>query len=289
MCLIAFALRPASRWPLVIAANRDEFFERPALPLARWSTPAGLPIVSGRDVRAGGSWLGMTDSGRFAMLTNVRQSKALAGARSRGELVMRWLVGDMDAAGFMRQTDPDAYGGFNLVTGDFASGRWTWLSNRSFCPDSQGRISGRALADGWRFRALEPEIYGLSNAALDTPWPKTLALKAALAAALTDETGPDEALLWAALQNRAQAERRALPDSGVPLELEKRLSSAFVDDSAGIYGTRCSTLLFAEAELAPQATVWQVKVSEKTYQPGAGPASASTPTASELLHWQRQR
>ena len=101
MCLVAFAVGASEHWPLVIAANRDEFLERPTLPLARWKTGAGQEIISGRDLRAGGTWMGITPGGRIAFLTNVRQAQPEAALRSRGELVTRWLEGSGDAVDFV--------------------------------------------------------------------------------------------------------------------------------------------------------------------------------------------
>lgn len=289
MCLIAFALKASARWPLVLAANRDEFFDRPALALDSWRSASGRLITAGRDLRAGGSWLGLSDNGRIAMLTNVREAASPGGAHSRGDLVTRWLDGDMDAAGLMRQTDPSTYGGFNLVVGDFQKDRWTWISNRSFGLDSQGAVSGRALADGWSFRALGPGVYGLSNAALDTPWPKTVALKQALADALTDRAGypPDaadlEPPLWTALGSRLRTARGSLPDSGVPSAVEEMLSSAFVDDGAHVYGTRCSTVLLAEARTG--SADWSLSLRERTHGPGTPGAAADAAVAQ--LEWRR--
>jgi uncharacterized protein with NRDE domain len=235
MCLIAFAIHASPRWPLVIAANRDEAFDRPTAPLAAWTTPAGHSILSGRDLRDGGTWLGVSSHGRVAMLTNVRSVTPRSGPRSRGELVTRWLVGDEDFAGFCAalQLEGQAgqFGGFNLVTGDWQRGHWHWATNAG------GRLHARAL---------EPGVYGLSNAALDTPWPKTVALRSALQASLASASF--EALaaqLMPSLLDRSPAERDALPDTGVGLERELGLSSAFV--SLPGYGTRCSTIVGAGA------------------------------------------
>ncbi|MDP1740069.1 MAG: NRDE family protein [Polaromonas sp.] len=248
MCLIAFAIGASPRWPLVVAANRDEFLDRPTLPLARWRTDAGTEIISGRDLRAGGTWLGLTPHGRLAMLTNVRGPASLTGDKSRGELVTRWLDSDVHAAGFMAQIDAEAYGGFNLVLGDFKSGAWHWLSNKP--------------GPGLESRALRPGIYGLSNGALDTPWPKTLGLKKALHSALaapSEETLEGE--LMAALRDRRRASRDDLPSTGVPLALEEALSSAFVDFPEHGYGTRCSTVLVASAA----AKGWDLMVQEYSH------------------------
>lgn len=282
MCLIAFAIHASDRWPLVVAANRDEFFDRPTLPLARWQSSAGQSIISGRDVRAGGTWLGMTPSGRFALLTNVRElpsvtpsnsPSTVSAPRSRGELVMRWLENGMDANQFMTQTDSQAYAGFNLVLGDAHTGSWTWLSNRSFAAGAQGAEAHRPKPAGWCSRALAPGVYGLSNAALDTPWPKTLALSAALADAIKNANATPDAQtidtqLWTALANRQRASAESLPDTGLSVALEESLSSAFVDAPERAYGTRCSTLLVASvAQDTAGSHHWQVRIDEKTHHP----------------------
>jgi uncharacterized protein with NRDE domain len=278
MCLIAFAINASERWPLVIASNRDEFFDRPTLPLAHWRSAAGQHIVSGRDARAGGTWLGMTPSGRVAFLTNVREASLPSQptppvfAKSRGELVMRWLEGSMTAAQFMRDTDSNSYGGFNLVLGDWQTSQWTWISNRLFEPYPDGTTAHRPKVAGWCSRVLEPGVYALSNAALDTPWPKTLALKAALTTALgaTDAAGLKQPL-WEALASRSYASTENLPDTGVPSEQEKALSSAFVDSPERGYGTRCSSVLVVTPEASELSQkVWTLRVEEKTHtQPAA--------------------
>ncbi len=285
MCLIAFAIGASPRWPLVIAANRDEFFNRPALPLARWQTAAGHSIISGRDLQAGGSWLGLSATGRIAMLTNVRElpQDSPAPARSRGELVMRWLDGDLaDAQVFTAQTDPQAYGGFNLVIGDLTTQRWSCLSNRTFTAADSGVVTARPRHAGWNVQILTSGIYGLSNAALDTPWPKTQAVKTALTAALQASDAADlQAQLWTALANRQKAPLADLPDTGLPIALETALSSALISEAGGTgrgpggYGTRCSTVLIAR----PLATDtdsrgrWTVSMEEITHSPPGSPES----------------
>lgn len=259
MCLIAFAIDASPRWPLVIAANRDEFLNRPTGPLARWTTDTGKEVISGRDLRAGGTWLGLNPGGRMAMLTNVREPHPMAGERSRGELVMRWLEGGMDASQFMAQTDSALYGAFNLVLGDFQSSAWHWLTNQS---DANGRP-----VEGWQSCALKPGVYGLSNGALDTPWPKTRALKTALRQALDSDSQEDlQAGLWSALQDRQRPGDEQLPRTGVPLALERALSSVFVEFPEHAYGTRSSTLLVARAEesFSPDVT-WDIAVEEITH------------------------
>ncbi|MDB5965202.1 MAG: hypothetical protein JWQ72_1702 [Polaromonas sp.] len=279
MCLIAFAIQACERWPVVIASNRDEFFHRPSLPLARWQGPAGHTVVSGRDALAGGSWLGINTAGRVAFLTNVRAGPASSAAtypKSRGELVTRWLDGDVDLPAFLRNTAAGDYAGFNLVLGDWTSGHWAWASNR---PDPAAGAESVLPGNGQLYtRTLGPGIYGLSNASLDTPWPKTVALKDALAETLlaaSDSICTDfpEDRLWAALASRAPAVSQSLTADGMTL-LERGLSSAFVEMPERDYGTRSSTLLVAGMTNSRKL---RVRVQEKTYQrPARYPGAAAT-------------
>ena len=260
MCLIAFAIGASERWPLIVASNRDEFLDRPTLPLARWPTASGQEIISGRDMRAGGTWLGMTPAGRIAFLTNVREAHMPAAPNSRGDLVTRWLESTEEAESFastLAHSSGD-YGGFNLVLGDFEKKVWTWVTNRSaktpFSLDIQH---------------LEPGIYGLSNAALDTPWPKSVALKQVLSSALRLEadgvTTQDalQASLWNALADARRGAVEDLPATGVSAVVEEALSSAFVAFPEQAYGTRSSTLLLAA--LNSRGDGHDFLISEKTY------------------------
>lgn len=253
MCLIAFAMGAQAHGPLLIAANRDEFWQRPTLPLDRWTLPNGVEVCSGRDVQAGGTWLGVTPQGRVAMLTNVRSGQPETAPRSRGELVTRWLLGPShtpDWPALVQDTDPTAYGGFNLVLGDLVTGAWVWLSNRFHPTASRDAVTTLTLPTGWYGQALPPGLYGLSNAGLDTPWPKTVRLKQAVAATLPHllrtpaEAQPawQQQLLNALLDlNRAPVEH--LPNTGVPLAREQGLSSPFVHLPSMAYGTRSSLLV----------------------------------------------
>lgn len=271
MCLVAFAINASARWPLVIASNRDEYLERPSLPLSRWQSAAGKAIVSGRDARGGGTWFGSSPTGRVAFLTNVREKPEAAmptAPRSRGELAMRWLEGSMDVSQYMAQTDSASYRGFNLVLGDWQSNSWTWLSNRAF--DARGAPLRPPYHTGWRSRTLPAGVYGLSNAGLDTPWPKTIALKKALAAALSGAVNSPsavalEAPLWGALASRALARDEELPDTGMTPAFERPLSSAFVNAPERAYGTVSSTVLLVEPEQTAQGeSRWAVQIIEKT-------------------------
>jgi uncharacterized protein with NRDE domain len=233
MCLVALALGVHPRFPLVIAANRDEYFARPTLPLDWWSpAPTGPKILSGRDLDAVGTWMGISTTGRLALLTNIRApSQHDPDALSRGRIVTDWLAGDDDADRFWAGTAFRRHNGFNLIAADLSKDDWFWAANRGIDPIR-----------------LSTGIHGLSNAELDTPWPKVVHLKQRLATALSKSTDC-EALaltLFDALAERTVVADSALPDTGMPLEVERQLSSAFVDMPARGYGTRCSTLLIRE-------------------------------------------
>lgn len=262
MCLIALALAAHPRWPLVIAANRDEDRRRPAAPLARWHVPGGAELLSGRDLQDGGTWLGATPTGRVAMLTNVRNGAAARGPRSRGELATGWLAGDAAAPGYLSAIDPAAYGGFNLITGDWRSGAWHYASNQAALPHAP-----------LPWQVLAPGIHGLSNAALNTPWPKTVALKERLTAALADagDTADLTARLLVALRDTRRAPAAALPATGVPAAVEAALSSAWIDMPEAHYGTRCSTVLVVERAADGRDTL---HASETTWAPDAAPTVA---------------
>lgn len=233
MCLVALALGAHPRYPLVIAANRDEFHTRAAAPLAWWSPDAtAQPILSGRDLDAGGTWMGLTAAGRLALLTNIRAPRTHDPvAPSRGQIVTDWLTGTDDVDRFWNRTVSRRHNGFNLIAADVSAGDWFCASSASLAP--QPLLAG---------------IYGLSNAALETAWPKVVALKARLGDALAQDHSV-EALalaLFDALADRTPAADSLLPETGVALDVERQLSSAFVDASARGYGTRCSTLLITE-------------------------------------------
>lgn len=257
MCLIALALGASPAWPLVVASNRDEFFDRPTLPVQPWQGPAGTLLLCGRDLEAGGTWLGVSQTGRVAMLTNVREPGMRPGARSRGGLPLAWLDGAQDADRFLSELDAQAYSGFNLIIGELHSASWHWVSNR--------RAGRQGIEPGWQQRALGPGIYGLSNAFLDTPWPKTRRLKQALQAALADEL--DEARLWQALADDRPAQDAELPATGVPTEAERLLSSAWVRFPDGRYGTRSSSVLSVRAGQREPGLRFQEKTWPREGQP----------------------
>jgi uncharacterized protein with NRDE domain len=235
MCLIVFAWQIISHVPLVAAANRDEFYARATAPAGDW--PGHPHVYAGRDLQAGGSWMGIANNidarGRFAAITNIRgPQERRADAPSRGALVANYLAGDMSAEHYvaMIKPDSDAYNGFNLVLGDGKA--LIWFSNRG---ESDAR-NGLPLAPG---------IYGLSNALLDSPWPKVLNAKAQFASLLC-QCAPDEAY-FDMLADTTQAPDRRLPATGVSLDLERLLSSVCIDSPD--YGTRTSTVvkIYADA------------------------------------------
>jgi uncharacterized protein with NRDE domain len=234
MCLIGLAIDQDRRFPLVIATNRDEFFKRPASRLAWWTPASGGPaMLAGRDMAGGGTWLGVTTLGRLAMVTNVREPsvKPDPEAPSRGRIVPEWLAGDEAPDRFWMRTALSGYNGFNLIAADFRLGQCFWASNRAPFP-----------------RRLERGLYGLSNALLETPWPKVTALKQVMGEAIRT-AGSVDALslaLFSALANRDTVPDEQLPHTGVPLPWERTLAPAFIRTEDGSYGTRCSTLLITE-------------------------------------------
>jgi uncharacterized protein with NRDE domain len=272
MCLMAFAWGMHPDGALLLAANRDEYWDRPTDPLACWALPDGTPVCAGRDRLAGGTWLGMNLAGRVAMLTNVRAAQPPSGARSRGDLVTRWLQAQApvpDVHAFVQHLDPAAYGGFNIVLGDCAQGRWSWLTNRP--ADVPLGCEPLDLPPGWWGATLAPGVYGLSNAALDTPWPKTVRLKQAMQMALqrldrSAEAATDALPAWQAGLLDALLDPRH-PDA--PASDTPGLSSAFVHLPEGRYGTR-STLLVRW----PTSVLGAVELDEWTHHPEAVPSTA---------------
>jgi uncharacterized protein with NRDE domain len=263
MCLIAFAVGARPGLPLLLAANRDEFFDRPTAPWHRWSLPGGGEVLGGRDLRDGGTWLGVSLCARVAMLTNVRCAQAASGLRSRGELATRWLAGErLDT--LQADIAPQAYGGFNLVVGDLKSGAWHWLSNCDPLRPCDGVVPHLTS------RSLAPGVYGLSNAALDTPWPKTLRLKAAVAEAVQTASSASPPSGWEsglarALADETEAPIDQLPATGIELSREIGLSSPFVRLPGQGYGTRSSLVLRIAATEDEQR--WQLDAHEWTHTP----------------------
>lgn len=225
MCLILIAYRCHPGLDLLIAANRDEFHDRPTAPLAFWDDAP--QVLAGRDLQQGGTWLGATQTGRFAALTNYRDpSRVRPDSPSRGQLVSNYLQGAEPARAYLARlaTQGEVYNGFNLLLGD-ATGLH-YYSNRGGAPQT--------LPPGW---------YGLSNHLLNTPWPKVQRGLTLMQDALAQRPDPTPDDLLPALANRTSAPDNELPQTGVPLDWERWLSPIFID--APGYGTRSSTVLLA--------------------------------------------
>lgn len=227
MCLIALAWRARADLPLVVAANRDEWRERPAQPAHWWAEHPGL--LAGRDLQAGGTWMGITRAGRFAAVTNFRDpSEKRSTARSRGELVTGFLLAREAPQAFLSSLHSRAreYNGFNLIVGDGAS-LWYY-----------GSREGEA-------RAIPPGVHALSNHLLDEPWPKVVRARQAMEEALRHGTDPAPTL-FEMLSDADGAPDEALPQTGVGVAWERRLASPLI--TGADYGTRASTVLTVSVE-----------------------------------------
>ena len=223
MCLVLLAWEKHPRHRLIVAANRDEFYARPTAPAGWWQDSPR--VLAGRDLREGGTWMGVTRDGRFAAVTNVREPQAYrVGAPSRGHLVGNFLLSRAPSLGYAAGLMPIApmFNGFNLLLFDGVT--LAWFSNR-----------------GTGARTLPPGVYGLSNALLDTPWPKVVLGKDDLRRALDGPEDEMEERLFASLARRDPAPEAELPRTGVGDERERALSSAFI--ATPEYGTRSSTVL----------------------------------------------
>jgi len=226
MCLILVVWRQHARYPVFIAANRDEYHDRASAPAAWWSDEPN--ILAGRDLAAGGSWLGVTRTGRFAALTNFRDpTRVRKEAPSRGNLVTGLLQSTEPVAASLsrlRRIGGD-YNGFNVIFSD-------------------GKTLGIYESVPGEGRELAPGVYGLSNHLLDTPWPKVANAKSQLLSAI--DAGRDQSAALDLLRDSRPAPHHELPSTGVSAEWESLLSSAFI--KAPQYGTRCSTIVRIDAE-----------------------------------------
>lgn len=228
MCLLVLAWQVHPRYRLVVAANRDEFHERPTDPMSKWPSPDDF--IAGRDLRAGGTWLAMDKGRRFGIVTNFRELQRPApNAPSRGNLIPDFLRNQPDAKSYLDGLEPAAgeYSGFNLLLAD-ADSLW-YASNR---------------AEHFA-RALSPGIYGLSNEFLDTPWPKLQRVRRRFDPLLRQPGGISKQALFAILADPTPAGvEEDLPATGLSAEWEQLLSSPFIRNKD--YGTRCSTLVLLE-------------------------------------------
>jgi len=224
MCLIVIAINRHPDYPLVIAANRDEFYRRPTAPLAFWDDYP--EILGGRDLQAGGTWLGISLSGRIAALTNYRNpSNDKPYTRTRGEIITGFLTGAQSPEAYIHQIRVigDQYNGFNLIAGDV--GRLWWFSNVG--------SAGSKLDSG---------IYGICNHLLDTPWPKLEKAKRRFHDIVTGSREIEPEDFFHMLEDTEFPPDDRLPDTGVGLDWERLLSPIFVHSE--VYGTRSSSLIF---------------------------------------------
>lgn len=233
MCLILVGWHAHRAYPLILAANRDEFHERPTESASFWADDPS--VLAGRDLKDGGTWLGLTRAGRFAAVTNYREQPGEGNTspeRSRGTLVQGFLQGDLSPAAYAEQVAAEggAYAGFNLLVADLTD--LMWVSNR-----------GSAGA-----QTVKPGVHGLSNRALNTPWPKVERGKAALAASLPEDNRTSVSVepLLELLVDKTVPTDDDLPSTGVGLELERTLAPTFI--TSALYGTRSSTVVLVDHE-----------------------------------------
>lgn len=226
MCLILFSYLKHPRYKFILAGNRDEFYERPTQSAGFWEEDGN--ILAGKDLKLGGTWLGITRNGRFAAITNYREPGAFKpDAPSRGKLVSGFLEGTAAPCDYLRGVAVSAgqYNGFNILVGD--TDKLCYFSNR----------------DGG-VKEIAPGLYGLSNHLLDTPWPKVQLGKTLLGAALNGDFRPDE--IFRILGNSVRPDDSRLPDTGIGLDWERILSTVFI--KSPVYGTRSSTLVAIDYE-----------------------------------------
>ena len=222
MCLIFLSFNQHQKYPFIALANRDEFYDRPAKPIHHWQGQE--EIIGGKDIEGGGTWLGITTTGQFAMLTNYRDMANIkAKAPTRGKLVSNFLIARADPATYLQALNATraTYNGFNIILGSFDD-PWYYSNQNN------------------RIYRLGSGIYGLSNALLDTPWPKLIEGKADFTAVLAKKDFKDDDL-FELMTNRKMAEDHQLPETGIGYEKEKQLSSRFILMRG--YGTRNTTLV----------------------------------------------
>ncbi len=226
MCIAFLAVDSHPRYPLIVLANRDELFARPTLAMASWE---GRPtIIAGRDLQAGGTWLGVNELGHLALLTNYREpAEVTRDGPSRGALVSGYLSGELgDFETYLREHGA-TYAGFNIIFGPWR--RLLHFSNR-----------------GPGFTALGSGLHGLSNALLNTPWPKVTRGKELLREALAGEEVEVERL-FELLDDSVPAREEELPETGLSKSLEQRLSSIRLP-AQGPYGSRSATILLVDED-----------------------------------------
>ncbi len=244
MCLLIFSHQPQTEYPLVVAANRDEYYARATAPAQFW--PEHPQLLAGKDLQLGGTWMGITRAGRFAAITNCRgggDDSAKPAPRSRGELPLNFLLGSDSPQVYLEGVAQHAehYAGFNLLAGE---GEELWFfTNRPERQDSA--LSEASDTANNSPRCLAPGIYGLSNASLDTAWPKVKLGKQALHKLLGEEDLSHDALAQV-VSDRQHANTDELPDTGLPQPFNRALSAQFVQTD--LYGTRSTTTAWCDGQ-----------------------------------------
>jgi uncharacterized protein with NRDE domain len=241
MCVSALAIGVSPHWPLLIAGNRDEFLTRPTQQLGTWRSPAGHAWWGGQDQSDGGTWLAITPQGTAcALVTNIRQGQPGRGIRSRGHLPLLWIdaVASSQESSFFETLQAGDYGAFNLICGQPDLGRWWYFNN----------------VDADAPTALTAGVYGLSNARLNSPWPKSERLSQSLGQVLP--TAPSWEAVVSSLHphliDPTPAPSEHLPDTGVGLQAEQVLSSVFIDWPERQYGTRSSHVVALTPDSKPR-------------------------------------
>ncbi len=239
MCLILFGYKVHPTYKLIIAANRDEFYGRPTKPLDFWEEDRS--ILAGKDLEAGGTWLGMTTSGKISLLTNYRDLKNIKpNAPSRGHLVSDYLSKDVDAQHYLENVAKKGkdYNGFNIICGD--------IDDLRYYGNYQNGV-----------HQIDAGVHGLSNALLDSPWPKVVKGKEKIDNVIAHNEIVAEQL-FATLYDDMKAPDNQLPDTGVGYEKEAMLSPMFIKSKN--YGSRCSTVILVDNDN-------NILYSERTYNP----------------------
>ncbi|MFA5903922.1 MAG: NRDE family protein [Desulfobacula sp.] len=242
MCLIVFGYKVSEEYPLVLAANRDELYRRPTLPMHFWKSHPD--ILAGQDLEQGGTWFGIHKSGMFAALTNYRNPAAInPHAPSRGEIIIDFLNSKKSPEEFIHdfRSNARSYNGFNLIFGN--ADHLFWFSN---------------VTDD--IKSITPGIHGISNRFLNTPWPKVESGKKALEKSMT--TAPTPGHIFSFLKDTSVPDDDKLPETGVGLEWERILSPVFIKSDT--YGTRSSTVLRVDQK-------GNIKITERTYFPENSP------------------
>jgi uncharacterized protein with NRDE domain len=240
MCLIAFSYKQHPDYDFIFVANRDEEYDRPTRSAQFWDSHSN--ILAGKDLKAGGTWMGITKKGAFAALTNYRNPDIKKeNPPSRGHLVLDYLKKDDDPANYLKKLDKkaDQYKGFSILA---------------------STIDKLAYYTNWQkeIQLLDRGLYGLSNHLLDTPWPKVKRAKMGLKQIIQEDTFSEKDL-FELLADDKEAPEDQLPETGIPREIEKKVSPIFIKSDK--YGTRCSTILLI-------STNGQVTFSERRFKAG---------------------